>query len=133
MQQDMDESGNMLSNNGGQLEECCMLSSGNVVNGGTNGGDMVQSYYPIQACAGTALDLSDAPLPPPPSHQSQMVQNTNSNCAYVMSTSCSQDPLDIVVSSSSGRCYNTANNSYQQPPNMTARLSRHSSSIEALE
>ena len=104
-----------------------MLSSSNVL----NGTDVIQSYYPIQPCAGTALDLSDAPLPPPPSHQSQIVQN-NSNCAYVMSSSCSQDPLDIVVSSSSsGRCYNSTN-SYQ-PPNVTARLSRHSSSIEALE
>ena len=123
-QDNIDE--NISSNN---MEECCMLSSANVVNGSA---DIIQSYCPIQACAGTALDLSDAPLPPPPSHQ--MFQNNGSNnCAYVMSGSCSQDPLDIVVtSSSSGRCYNNSSNNYQ-PQNVTARLSRHSSSIEALE
>ena len=113
---------------GNKIEECCMLSSGNVINGGSS--DVIQNYCPIQACAGTALDLSDAPLPPPPSHQMFQQPNSN-NCSYVMSGSCSQDPLEIVVSSNS-RCYNTTSNSYQ-PQNVTARLSRHSSSIEAIE
>merc|ERR1712141_703235 len=117
---------NISSNN--KMEECCMISSGNMVNGGSS--DVLQSYCPIQACAGTALDLSDAPLPPPPSHQMFQQPNSN-NCSYVMSGSCSQDPLEIVVSINS-RCYNTTSNSYQ-PQNVTARLSRHSSSIEAIE
>jgi hypothetical protein len=116
---------NMSSN---KMEECCMMSSGNIVNGGSS--DIMQNYCPIQACAGTALDLSDAPLPPPPSHQ--FFQTDSNNCAYVMSGSCSQDPLEIVVSSSSGRCYNNTSNNYQ-PQNVTGRLNRHSSSIEAIE
>ena len=121
-QENVDE--NMPSNT---MEDCCILSSGNVVNGGST--DVLQTYCPIQACAGTALDLSDAPLPPPPSHQ--IFQSNPNNCSYVMSGSCSQDPLEIVVTSSGSRCYNTGN-SYQ-PQNVTARLSRHSSSIEAIE
>ena len=117
------------------MEECCMVSSANLIN---NGGtiDVMQSYCPIQACAGTALDLSDAPLPPPPQSHNQMFQtDSNNSCAYVMSNSYSQDPLEIVVSSnnSNSRCYNNSNVNNYQPQNVTTRLNRHSSSIEAIE
>ena len=125
LSQDNMEEQNIPSNN---MEECCMFSSPNVMN---TSADIIQNYCPIQPFAGTALDLSDAPLPPPPSHQI-FQNNSSNNCAYVMSGSCSQDPLDIVVSSSSGRCYNSSSNNYQ-PQNVTSRLNRHSSSIEALE
>ena len=117
------------------MEECCMVSSANLIN---NGGtiDVMQSYCPIQACAGTALDLSDAPLPPPPQSHNQMFQtDSNNSSAYVMSNSYSQDPLEIVVSSnnSNSRCYNNSNVNNYQPQNVTTRLNRHSSSVEAIE